>query len=376
MATQSQAAIEPLRVLIAGGGTGGHVIPALAVARELVTRYGAGIRFVGTARGMETRMVPEAGFSLDLIEVGQLNRVSIATKLKTGIWLPWAVLSCARLLRKHRPHVVFGVGGYASGPAMMAAILTGTPRVAFEPNAVPGLANRIVGRRVSAAAVNFPDTTRYFRNAAVTGIPVRAEFFSLAPCAADVPPQLLVFGGSQGARVLNRAMPQIAESLLEAVPGLTILHQCGAKHLEGVEQAYLQSVALRERWRGCWSVQPFLNDMPQRFAAASLVLCRSGASTVAELAAAAKPSILVPFPQAADDHQRRNAEVLVRAGGATMLLEPELTNERLLSELVALLRDPNRLAAMGKTARSLAHPDAASAIAAILNRHAFCRADP
>lgn len=370
MASPSQVATDRLRVLIAGGGTGGHVIPALAVARELVTRYGAKVRFVGTARGMETRLVPEAGFALDLVEVGQLNRVSIATKLKTGICLPLAVLSCARILRKYRPQVVFGVGGYASGPAMMAAILTGTPRVAFEPNAVPGLANRIVGRRVTAAAVNFADTARYFRNAVVTGIPVRAEFFSIPPRAADAPPQLLVFGGSQGARVLNRAMPQIAESLLEAVPGLTILHQCGAKHFEGVEQAYLQSVVLRERWRCSWNIQPFLDDMPQRFAAASLVLCRSGASTVAELAAAAKPSLLVPFPQAADDHQRRNAEVLVRAGGATMLLEPGLTNERLLSELVALLRDPHRLAVMGNAARALAHPDAAVSIAAILNRYA------
>lgn len=373
MASQSPRPNGRLRVLIAGGGTGGHVIPALAVARELVSEYQATVRFVGTSRGMETRLVPESGFSLDLIDVGQLNQVSVATKLKTGIRLPLAVLHCVRLLRKHRPHVVFGVGGYASGPAMMAAILTGTPRVAFEPNAVPGLANRIVGRRVTAAAVNFLDTAQYFRNATVTGIPVRPEFFSLAARDSETPPQLLVFGGSQGARVLNRAMPRIAESLLEAIPGLTIVHQCGAKHLEGMEQTYLQSEALRERWRGSWSVRPFLDDMPQQFAAASLVLCRSGASTVAELAAAAKPSLLVPFPQAADDHQRRNAEVLVKAGGARMLLEADLTHERLLAELIDLLRDPIQLTAMGQKARSLAHPDAASAIAAILQRHAAHR---
>jgi UDP-N-acetylglucosamine--N-acetylmuramyl-(pentapeptide) pyrophosphoryl-undecaprenol N-acetylglucosamine transferase len=359
---------ECLRVLIAGGGTGGHVIPALAVARELVERYQAQVRFVGTAKGIETRLVPAAGFPLDLIHVGQLNRVSLTTKLKTAIALPLSVLTCVRLLKKKRPHVVFGVGGYASGPAMMAAILTRTPLVVFEPNAVPGMANRIVGRFTQAAAVNFPDTLPYFRRARVTGIPVRPEFFNLSLRPAEAAPQLLVFGGSQGARVLNRTVPQIAVALLEAVPGLTILHQCGARHVEGTEQAYLQSTALRERWVGSWNVQPFLDEMPQRFAAASLVLCRSGASTMAELAAAAKPSLLVPFPQAADDHQRRNAEVFVKAGAAAMVLEPELTTERLLAGLIGLLQDPGSLTAMGSRARSLAHPDAASAIASLLQQ--------
>ena len=368
MTPQSHGKQGRLRVLIAGGGTGGHVIPALAIARELVEHYQAQVHFVGTSRGMETKLVPAAGFRLDLIHVGQLNRVSIATKLKTAAKLPSAVFLCIRLLHKFRPHVVLGVGGYASGPAMMAAILTGTPRVAFEPNAVPGLANRLVGRRVQAAAVNFPDTARYFHNANVTGIPVRSEFFTLPPRPPGAPPQLLVFGGSQGARVLNRTMPRIAASLLDSVPGLTILHQCGARHMEGMEQTYLQSPALRGRLRNSWSVQPFLDDMPQRFAATSLVLCRSGASTVAELAAAAKPSLLVPFPQATDDHQRRNAEVLVKAGAAVMVLEPGLTEERLLAELIALLRDRNRLAAMGSNARELAHPDAAAAIAALLKQ--------
>ena len=359
---------QPLRVLIAGGGTGGHVIPALAVARELVQQYGAQVRFVGTARGLETKLVPAAGFPLDLIHVGQLNRVSLATKLKTAASLPLGILTCIDLLHKFRPHVVLGVGGYASGPAMLAAILMRTPRVAFEPNAVPGMANRFVGKWVQAAAVNFPDTARWFRNAQVTGIPVRPEFFRLPSRAADAPPQLLVFGGSQGARVLNRMMPQIAEKLLEAVPGLTILHQSGARHLEETEQAYRQSAALRDRWSASWSVQPFLDDMPQRFAAASLVLCRSGASTVAELTAAGKPSLLIPFPQAADDHQRSNAEVFVKAGAARMLLEPDLTPERLLTELTTLLRDPTELATMASNARTLAHENAAGAIAALLKK--------
>ena len=364
----NRPARERLRVLIAGGGSGGHVIPALAVARELVRQENAEVRMVGTPRGMETRLVPAAGFPLDLIHIGQFNQVKLAVKLKTAGRLPLAVVTCMRLLRRFRPHVVFSVGGYASGPAMVAAMLTGTPRVAFEPNAVPGMANRVVGRWVQAAAVNFAETLPAFRNAQVTGIPVRAEFFSLPPRPADAPPQLLVFGGSQGARVFNRLVPQIAAQLLDAVPGLTIVHQCGANHQEGTRQAYLAVPELRGGRAGLWSVEPFFDDMAQRFATASLVLSRSGASTVAELAAASKPSLLVPFPRSADDHQRRNAEVFVRAGAAAMVLEPELTPARLLAELTALLRNSEALAAMGQRARRLAHEHAAASIVALLKK--------
>lgn len=359
---------ERLRVLIAGGGTGGHVIPAIAIARQLVESDGAEIRFVGTARGMETRLVPAADFPLELVRVGQLNSVSLATRLRTTANLPLGVLNCVRLLRKFRPHVVLGVGGYASGPAMLAAILTGTPRVAFEPNAVPGMANRWIGRWVQAAAVNFADTVPYFRNAQVTGIPVRREFFTLPPRKPDALPHLLVFGGSQGAAALNRVMPQIAAQLLAAVPGLTILHQCGARHLESTQNAYAESPALESQWAHSWTIQPFLDDMPRFFVDASLVLCRSGASTVAELAAAAKPSLLIPFPLAADDHQRRNAEVMAKAGAAEILLERELTPARLLQQLTSLLLDRERLAVMSQKARTLAHPDAVSAIAGILKK--------
>lgn len=357
-----------LRVLIAGGGSGGHVIPALAVAHALVANHAAEVRFVGTARGMEKKLVPAAGFPLELIRVGQLNQVSIRKKMTTTLKLPFNVLHCVRLLRKFRPHVVFSVGGYASGPAMAAAVLTGTPRVAYEPNAVPGMANRWIGKWVQAAAINFPETAQYFRNAHLTGVPVREEFFSIGPRPIDAPPQLLVFGGSQGARAINRVLPQIAADLFDAVPGLTIFHQCGAKHLDGTEQAYRQIPALRDRWSASWTVQAFMVDMAQQVAHASLILCRSGATTVAELAAAGRPALLVPFPQAADDHQRRNAEVFVRAGAAKMLLEPELTGEGLLKELVALFRDPDALSAMGQKARSLAHPGAAAQIAALLKQ--------
>jgi UDP-N-acetylglucosamine--N-acetylmuramyl-(pentapeptide) pyrophosphoryl-undecaprenol N-acetylglucosamine transferase len=192
--------LSNLRVLIAGGGTGGHIIPALAVARELVARYAAEVLFVGTARGMESRLVPEAGFKLRLVEVGQLNNVSLVTRLRTLIRLPGSIHACRRLIREFQPSVVFGVGGYASGPAMAAALQLRIPAMVFEPNAVPGLANRLVGKRVQAAAVNFASAARWFRSAEVTGIPVRPEFFALTEPAA---PHLLVFGGSQGARIFN-----------------------------------------------------------------------------------------------------------------------------------------------------------------------------
>jgi UDP-N-acetylglucosamine--N-acetylmuramyl-(pentapeptide) pyrophosphoryl-undecaprenol N-acetylglucosamine transferase len=352
---------DALRVLIAGGGTGGHIIPALAIADELKSRYGAEILFVGTARGLESRLVPQAGYSLELIRVGQMNNVSLATRARTLLDLPLGFLQSISLLRRFRPGVVIGVGGYASGPVMGAAIVFGLPTLAFEANAVPGLANRLVGKRVKAAAVNFAPSAQYFRNAQVTGIPVRAEFFRLAPRPAGSAPHLLVFGGSQGARVLNTTLPQIAAALLAAVPELTILHQAGARHADTTLAAYRASGAPPDRWQ----VAAFFDDMPRRFAAADLVLARSGASTVAELAAAGKPAVLIPFPQAADDHQRRNAEVMAQAGAAEVLPEADLTPAKLERLLADLLAQPETLRIMSGRARSLAHPDAAERIAAL-----------
>jgi UDP-N-acetylglucosamine--N-acetylmuramyl-(pentapeptide) pyrophosphoryl-undecaprenol N-acetylglucosamine transferase len=349
---------DPLRILIAGGGTGGHVIPALAIARELRDSSGAIVRFVGTARGIETKLVPEAGFELELIHVGMLKNVSLMTCAHTLTDLPRGILRCMSLLRSFRPHVVVGVGGYASGPAMMAAVLLRFPTLAYEPNAAPGLANRIVGKLVSAAAINFEESRRFFRNAKVTGVPIRREFFSLPPRLLGALPHLLVFGGSQGARALNQVMPKILVSLLEAVPALTALHQAGSRHAESTLEAYRNTGANPSRWQ----VSAFLDDMPQQFAEADLILCRSG-SSVAEIAAAGKPSLLVPFPQSADDHQKKNAEVFARAGAAEMLLEDEMTPELLLGRLVALLRDKSHLAQMSEQAKRLSRPDALHAIA-------------
>ena len=329
------------------------------IAGALKSMYQAEICFVGTARGMETRLVPQAGYALELIDVGQLNRVSLTTKLKTLVALPRSIVHCMRMLHRWQPQAVVGVGGYASGPAMLAALVQRVPTLAFEPNAVPGMANRLIGKRISAAAVNFAPTLAYFRNAEVTGIPVRTEFFGLPPRQPQSPPRLLVMGGSQGARALNQRMPEIARELLDSVSGLTILHQAGARHAETTEAAYVASGAPADRWR----VQAFLEDMPSQFAASDLILARSGASTVAELAASGKPSLLVPFPQAADDHQRKNAEVLVEGGAAKLLLEQDMNGPALLRTLSGLLQDGEKLREMAACARAFAHPQAAARIA-------------
>jgi UDP-N-acetylglucosamine--N-acetylmuramyl-(pentapeptide) pyrophosphoryl-undecaprenol N-acetylglucosamine transferase len=358
-ASSSQLKMGTLRVLIAGGGTGGHIIPALAVAHELVTKHAADVLFVGTPRGMESRLVPAAGFQLRLVDVGPLKNVSLATRINTLMDIPRSLFACRRLIREFDPHVVLGVGGYASGPGMAAALMMHVPTMAFEPNAMPGLANRLVGKRVQAAAVNFPTAATYFNNAEITGIPVRPDFFKLPPSTGS-DPHLLVFGGSQGARLFNTTLPAIAAELFRAVPGLTILHQAGMRHVESTEAAYRASGVDLSRWQ----VSGFLDDMPARFAQANLVMSRSGASTVAELAAAGKPALLVPFAAAADDHQTRNAEEMVKVEAAVMLKEAELVDHALVLEtLVQLLGSHERLASMSAAALTQSHPQAAEEIA-------------
>ena len=350
-----------MRVILAGGGTGGHVIPALAIAQELKRRYNAKLLFIGTARGIEMRLVPAAGFHLDLITVGALNRVDFATRIKTLFDLPRAVVQSARTISDFRPDVMIGVGGYASGPAMLAGGLMNIPMLAFEPNVVPGIANRVVAPMVRAAAVHFDATQRYFQNAVVTGVPVRREFFDIPARPADAPPTLLVFGGSQGAHAINLAIAEALPSLADALPNIHVILQTGEKDLEEVQAAAARLGISAE-------VSPFINDMPAAFAGADLLLCRSGASTVAEVAAAGKPAIFVPLPTAADDHQRQNAKTLAEAGAARLLPQRELTADRLTQEIVSLLGNRALLAQMRAAARRFAHPDAATQIAAMAAR--------
>ena len=345
-----------MRAILAGGGTGGHVIPALAIAEELRSRYHAEVLFIGTARGIETRLVPAAGFPLELITVGALNRVSFTTRLKTLVDLPRAIAQSATLVRSFKPDVMIGVGGYASGPAMLAGAMLRIPLMAFEPNVVPGFANRLVARFVKHAAVHFAATQRYFPNSVVTGVPVRREFFAIPARPPQDRPTLLVFGGSQGAHAINVAVAQALPALAKLQPDLHFIHQTGASDLDAMRAAAASAGLSSE-------VSAFIDDMPAAFSRADLLICRSGASTVAEVTASGKPAIFVPLPTAADDHQRHNAEALANAGAARLLPQSELTGDRLAQEIASLLADPAQLIRMGESARAFAHPDAAALIA-------------
>ncbi|MGA9352681.1 MAG: undecaprenyldiphospho-muramoylpentapeptide beta-N-acetylglucosaminyltransferase [Terriglobales bacterium] len=381
-----------MRVIIAGGGTGGHVIPALAIAHQLKKQFDAEVLFIGTPRGIETRLVPQAGFPLELIHVGALKNVSLMTRVKTMFDLPRALWVSGRIVSDFRPDVVIGVGGYASGPAMIAAIRRRIPTLAFEPNVVPGFANRVVARFVSAAAVHFEETCEYFRNCKVTGVPVREAFFVLARGASvrsTGVPTLLVFGGSQGAHAINQAMIDSLPGLRAKIPAFHIIHQTGQRDYEMVVAAYerlgmigeaadvtssgLQSSKMQSSGSQSGEVQSgevhrFIDDMPATFARADLLVCRSGASTVGEITAAGKPAIFVPFPRAADDHQNKNARALESVGAAVVVEESNLEAAYLVETIAALLNDRARLRGMSEAARSLAHPQAVEDIAEMVKR--------
>jgi UDP-N-acetylglucosamine--N-acetylmuramyl-(pentapeptide) pyrophosphoryl-undecaprenol N-acetylglucosamine transferase len=349
-----------MRAILAGGGTGGHVIPALAIANQLKKTYDAEILFIGTARGIENRLVPAAGYPLQLVRVGALKNVSLMTRLKTSFDLPRALWQAGGILSEFAPDVVIGVGGYASGPAMLSAVIKHIPTLAFEPNVVPGFANRMVAKFVSGAAVHFEETAKYFRHAEVTGVPVRQAFFEIPPKRAGTP-TLLVFGGSQGAHAINEAIFRCLPVLRREAPGIHIIHQTGERDYNDALAAYQAAGEPAE-------VSKFIEDMPAAFAKADLVVCRSGASTVAEIAAAGKPAVFVPFPRAADDHQRVNAEALARHGAAVVVEESKLEGVWLAETIAALLQDPQRLQQMSNAARELSHPNAAHDIATMAAR--------
>ncbi len=356
-----------LVVAMAGGGTGGHVIPALAVASELSAR-GHDAFFIGTRKGFEARLVPEAGFPIEWIETGALNRAGATQVLHTLARLPAGVWRSMRLLRRRGASAVFSMGGYVAGPVVLAALLLRIPVVVMEPNAVPGLANRWIGRYVARALLSFEEAARYFpaSRVEITGLPVRSRFFDLAPRPADGAFHVLITGGSRGARTLNRAARESWPILARSGRPPRIVHQTGAEaHAELARDFAAAGLA--------GDVIPFIADMPAAFADADLVVCRAGAGAVAELAAAGKPSILVPFPFAADDHQRHNAQALARAGAARVVLDREMNGERLAEEILALAADASELARMSEHARAFAHPGAARRAADLLEQLARAR---
>ena len=351
-----------LSVLIAGGGTGGHLYPGIAVAREIAARVpDAQVTFVGTATGIEARVIPREGFALDLIRSAGLKGKSVASLLRGVALLPLSALDAAQVLSRRRPSVVIGVGGYSSGPIVALAAMRGVPTLLMEQNAMPGVTNRLLARVVKAAAVTYDESTRFFAGKAfVSGNPVRPEFFlgegthdeHGSPHGAA---RVLVFGGSQGAHAINVAMVEAAPGLAASATRLAITHQTGERDLEMVRDGYRRA-GIEAR------VEPFLFEMDREMKSADLVVCRAGATTLAELTASGRPSILIPLPTATDDHQRRNAEALVRQGAADMIEQRNLTGGRLAEALLAMAGDAGKRARMSAAARSLARPDAARTI--------------
>ncbi|HEV8323179.1 MAG TPA: undecaprenyldiphospho-muramoylpentapeptide beta-N-acetylglucosaminyltransferase [Myxococcota bacterium] len=358
-----------MRLLIAGGGTGGHLFPGLALAEEVMRRdRAAEVLFVGTARGLEAEVVPREGFRLELIEQTGLKNVGALGAVRGLARLPRALWQARRIVRRFRPDVTVGVGGYSSGPVVLAAALLGTPTAVLEQNAVPGFTNRVLARFVDAVLVNFDASAAHFpaRKVRVIGNPVRRAVAEADRGAAGAPAparrkgegevRLLVLGGSQGARALNENVPAAVAALPEALRArVRVRHQSGKAEEEKVRDAYATLGLAAQA-----SVEPFIRAMATAYATADLLVCRAGATTLAELTAAARPSILVPFPHAADDHQTANARAVADAGGAVLLPQSALTPARLAAELSSLLDDPDRLAAMGAAARTLARPDAAA----------------
>ena len=353
-----------IRVVIAGGGTGGHLYPGIAVARELLTRRpDAEVSFAGTARGIESRVVPREGFALDLIRSGGLKGKSLADRVRSAWLLPLGLMDAWRIVSTRRPDLVIGVGGYSSGPVALVAALRGVPTMLLEQNAVPGLTNRMLARFVRSAAVTFDSTAAFFGSKAfVSGNPVRPEFLSAAGSSKEsaiddqaLGIRVLVFGGSQGAHAINVAMVEAAAQLAAGRPHLRLVHQTGERDVDMVRAAYrtagLQAV-----------VEPFLYDMGRQLGQADVVVCRAGATTLAEITAAGRPAILVPLPTATDDHQRKNAEALAEHGAAEVLLQRDMKGDALASRILTLAADRDRRARMATAARRLARPDAAQVI--------------
>jgi UDP-N-acetylglucosamine--N-acetylmuramyl-(pentapeptide) pyrophosphoryl-undecaprenol N-acetylglucosamine transferase len=358
----------PYSFVLTGGGSGGHVFPALAVARVLHER-GHRLLFIGTRQGMESRLVPEAGFDLEFIRIGALNRVGRRKQLRSASQLPLSIAAAWRFLKRFQPRAVFSTGGYVAGPVMVAALIARIPLIVMEPNATPGFANRKIARRVHRALVAFEATCAWFPpgRSEVTGLPVRREFFESQPKRGQKF-TLFLTGGSQGARTLNRASLESWPLFRENKSPVRILHQSGAAEHDMLAHEFSKAGIDGE-------VVPFIRDMAQTFHSADLVVSRSGAGTFSEIAASASASILVPLPFAADDHQRRNAEHLVDAGAARMVLDSEMNGERLFREVEALRLRPDALIAMRERVRPFAKPGAAERAAAVLEDAALKNRD-
>ncbi len=352
------AAARP--ALIMAGGTGGHVFPGLAVAAELRAR-GVPVVWLGTRRGIEARIVPEAGIPVEWLQVSGLRGKGLVAKLRAPLMLLRAILQALAIIRRVRPAVAFGMGGFVSGPGGVTAWMLRVPLLVHEQNAVAGLTNRVLARLAVAVFEAFPGSFPTSRRALDVGNPVRAEIAAIEDPEQRLrgrtgPVRLLIFGGSQGARILNRVVPPAVAGLPPAKRPL-IRHQCGSAMLAETREAYAGAGIDAE-------VDAFIGDMAGAYAWADLVLCRSGALTVAELAAAGVASILVPFALAVDDHQTVNGRFLVSAGAARLISEAEFDPATVTAVLSELGEDRARIVEMSRAARSVARTDAAARLAA------------
>jgi len=346
-----------MRLLVAGGGTGGHLYPGIALAEEVMSRPNGAVLFVGTPRGLETKLVPAAGFELELLDVSGLNRVGLGKVVKGLGRLPKAFFASRAILKRFRPDLVMGVGGYASGPLVLAAALLGYPTAIQEQNSQPGLTNRLLGRFARRVFIAFEDAKKFFpaKKTRLFGNPVRRKFVTAVRdvdrSVADVARAVLVLGGSQGAKAVNDLVVGAAAVLAKENRLPPIVHQTGAADEARVRETYAAaglSVELR----------PFIDDMPTALAGAALVVGRAGALTLAELAMMARPAILIPLPTAAADHQTRNAAEFERAGAAEVVEQRSATAELLASRIAALMAAPGKRAEMSRHMAALGRPDA------------------
>jgi UDP-N-acetylglucosamine--N-acetylmuramyl-(pentapeptide) pyrophosphoryl-undecaprenol N-acetylglucosamine transferase len=354
-----------MKLLIAGGGTGGHVFPAMAIAREWLSRGSdREVVLVGTTRGIEMKLVPQAGLPLETLRVAGLKGKDGGTLLKNLFKLAPAMLDAARVFKKHKPIAAFGVGGYAAGPMLLTTWMRGIPNVIFEPNAEPGFTNKALARISARIATGYEISAQTWgEKAVVTGCPVRPEFLTIAQRIPQKPLRVLITGGSQGALPVNRAFVDGMNFLATRKNEMSMVHQTGERDYDAVRTAYARHEILAE-------VVPFLGNMPERFAWADIIVCRAGAITAAEVAAAGRAAIFIPFGRATDSHQLRNAQEMARQGAGRVITEAELTGERLSKEIFGLLDEPEQIARMSTAARKLSWPNATRDIVNLIEQAA------
>jgi UDP-N-acetylglucosamine--N-acetylmuramyl-(pentapeptide) pyrophosphoryl-undecaprenol N-acetylglucosamine transferase len=360
-----------VKLLIAGGGTGGHVFPAMAIAREWLSRGSEReVVLVGTTRGIEMKLVPQAGLPLETLRVAGLKGKGGSTLLKNLFKLAPAMLDAARVFKKHKPIAAFGVGGYAAGPMLLTTWMHGIPNVIFEPNAEPGFTNKSLARISTRIATGYEVSARTWgAKAVVTGCPVRPEFLTIAQRIPQKPLRVLITGGSQGALPVNRAFVDAMDFLATRKNEMSIVHQTGERDYDAVRTAYARHEIFAE-------VVPFLGNMPERFAWADIIVCRAGAITAAEVAAAGRAAIFIPFGRATDSHQLRNAQEMATQGAGRVITEQELTGERLSKEIFALLDGPQQIERMSVAARKLSWPNATCDIVNLIEEAAGIAPSP